>query len=264
MNPAPPSDRRDVTEAAGGSAAISPGPGYDRRYFERAYFDDHPGKRRSHAEVVRRLRAAGLSSGHVLDIGAGAGYLMRALEEGGYQASGLDHADEALLIARARAEAEHRTIDVRLGDVCERIPWPDDSFDAVIMHDVIEHLPDDLAAVNEVKRVLRPGGYALISTMNAGGLLARVLGSRWAFYDDPTHLRPYDLPALVALFGYQGFRVRVWQTYFDLNKAGETTPAFGPLRRLGCVLPGFGLGETALLVVQRPYLETPAWNAKRS
>lgn len=243
---------------------LAPGPGYDRRYFERSYFEDHPGKRRSHAEIVRRLAAAGLKEGRVLDIGAGAGYMLRALEDAGFDGSGMDHAPEALELAEAQARAEGRQFDLQLGDVCSRVPWPDGSFDGVVMHDVIEHLDNDLAAVREVKRVLRPGGIVLISTMNGGGLLARCLGQRWAFYRDPTHVRPYDVPALVALLGYQGFKIRTWDTYFDLNKAGETTALFGPLRHMRLVVPGLGLGESVLVIAQKPLTEVPAWNAKRS
>ncbi len=47
-----------------------------------------------------------------------------------------------------------------------RIPFADDSFDAVTMFDVIEHIPDDAGAMAEVFRVLRPGGVVLISTPN--------------------------------------------------------------------------------------------------
>jgi len=245
------------------SVAIQPGPGYDRRYFERAYFEDHPGKRRSHAFIVRQLAAVGLAAGHVLDVGAGTGYMLRELLAAGYTCAGLDHSAEAIERAQGLEPVQRGDVELQLGDVCARIPWPDESFDAVVLHDVVEHLEDDHGAVRELKRVVRPGGFVIVSTMNAGGLLSRVLGSRWAFYRDPTHVRPYDLPALVALFGYQGFRIKAWDTFFDLNKAGETTRWLAPLRRLGWVVPGFGLGETALLIAQRPLLEVPAWNQSR-
>lgn len=47
-----------------------------------------------------------------------------------------------------------------------RLPFADESFEAVTLFDVLEHVPDDRAAVREVLRVLRPGGVALVSTPN--------------------------------------------------------------------------------------------------
>lgn len=46
------------------------------------------------------------------------------------------------------------------------LPFPDKFFDALTMFDVLEHIPDDKKAINEAKRVLKPGGFLLISTPN--------------------------------------------------------------------------------------------------
>jgi GT2 family glycosyltransferase/SAM-dependent methyltransferase len=52
-----------------------------------------------------------------------------------------------------------------VGDAA-RLPFPDASFDAVTMFDLLEHVPDDRRALAEVRRVLRPGGFLLVSTPN--------------------------------------------------------------------------------------------------
>jgi ubiquinone/menaquinone biosynthesis C-methylase UbiE len=44
------------------------------------------------------------------------------------------------------------------------LPFEDNSFDAITMFDLLEHVPDDAKAIAEAKRVLRPGGYLLVST----------------------------------------------------------------------------------------------------
>lgn len=50
-----------------------------------------------------------------------------------------------------------------LGDV-QRLPFPDDSFDTVLCTEVLEHVPDPWGAVREIRRVLRPGGQALLTS----------------------------------------------------------------------------------------------------
>ena len=50
----------------------------------------------------------------------------------------------------------------QIGDAA-RLPWPNEHFDGVIMNQSLEHIADTTSAVAEVKRVLKPGGYALIT-----------------------------------------------------------------------------------------------------
>jgi len=220
--------------------------GYERAYFQRAYFQDHPGKRRTNRLVVDQLRKAGLESGRVLDVGSGPGYLIRALEEAGYEAAGLDHSEEAL-----RLGAQHVSAEIQLGDVCEHIPWDDGSFDGVVLHDVIEHLTEEDAALVEIRRVLRPGGLVLLSTLNESSVLHKLLGKRWSFYQDPTHVKPWRTASLRALLERHGFEVVYSTTYFDLNKAGETTRWLEPLRRLGWVVHVPRFGESVTVVGRR-------------
>ena len=221
--------------------------GYAKDYYDRAYFADHPGKRRSNAEVVRQLRSSGMTSGPVLDVGVGAGYLLRTLADSGFEVAGMDHAPEALERAAEQTEAE-----LRLGDVCEGIPWPDESFAGVVLHDVIEHLLAPAAALADVRRVLRPGGLVLVSTLNEDSLLHSLLGKRWSYFKDPTHVQMYSVASLVAALESAGLEeLRHW-TYFDLNKAGETTPWLRPLRSLTRVVHVARRGESMSVLARRP------------
>ncbi len=53
-----------------------------------------------------------------------------------------------------------------MGGVCEHLPFPDNTFDVVFSHEVLEHVQDDRAACHEMARVLRPGGRAVIFVPN--------------------------------------------------------------------------------------------------
>lgn len=77
---------------------------------------------------------------------------------------------------------EHHTIDFSW-DLNDRPwPWPDNSFEKVVMHNVLEHLDDQLATLEEIHRITRQGGTVIIS------------GPHWnspGAWIDPTHTRPF-------------------------------------------------------------------------
>lgn len=75
------------------------------------------------------------------------------------------------------------------------IPFPDNSFDSIVTFQVIEHIKDDDLFVREIKRILRPGGIALMTTPNIKMTLTR----------NPWHIREYTADELTSLC----------QKYFD-------------------------------------------------
>ncbi|EOD12044.1 3-demethylubiquinone-9 3-methyltransferase [Emiliania huxleyi CCMP1516] len=106
--------------------------------------------------------------GAYLEVGCGGGIATVALASLGYQMTGIDPAARALDEARAHARARglaDRTV-FAAGDAYDLSAFPDDSFDGVLMADVMEHLLDLPAAVAEVRRVLKPGGVLVFDTIN--------------------------------------------------------------------------------------------------
>jgi SAM-dependent methyltransferase len=108
--------------------------------------------------------AAWLPSGqHLLEIGCSAGYLTHFFQGKATRIVGFDINFPALRTSRRR----NRDNPVICGAV-ENLPFPDSSFDAIVMLEVIEHTGSDVAAVNEIRRVLKPGGTLILSTPNVG------------------------------------------------------------------------------------------------
>lgn len=96
----------------------------------------------------------------VLDFGCGPGTisvgLASAVEPGGFV--GIDMADSQIELARKAADAGgHHNASFQVGDVTD-LAFDDDTFDVVHCHAVLNHVPDTRAALQEAKRVLKPGG----------------------------------------------------------------------------------------------------------
>lgn len=99
----------------------------------------------------------------LLDVGCGAGFSTLMFREAGHDANGLDlHAEERV---EARAFAD---IPYTQGDA-QHLPFPDASFDAVSMYQVLEHVPEPERALREAMRVLRPGGRLFVVGPNLLG-----------------------------------------------------------------------------------------------
>ena len=132
---------------------------YDHEYFlgmEWRYFSG------AHANKVKLfLNFIGKVEGkRVLDIGCGSGLFSYSLKEKGAHVVGGDYSSEAITFARSR----YPGIDFKVGSVYDLSNWPDEHFDIVSVMDVIEHLSDQSAALQQIKRVLKPGGLLVIST----------------------------------------------------------------------------------------------------
>lgn len=98
----------------------------------------------------------------VLDAGCGPGLYAEELVRRGARVTGVDASPEMVELARARVGA-HATF--RVHDLAEHMAWAaDGSFDLAVMALVIHHLDDRVALLREVHRVLRPGGYLVLST----------------------------------------------------------------------------------------------------
>jgi SAM-dependent methyltransferase len=107
-------------------------------------------------------QAAGVrASGRILVDGCGVGSYLVRLAEGASLAAGLDIEVERAL------EAHRKGLDT-LGGAGEYLPFSKDSFDLVLSHEVLEHVQDDGKAIQEIVRVLQPGGRLVLFVPNRG------------------------------------------------------------------------------------------------
>jgi putative flippase GtrA/SAM-dependent methyltransferase len=155
------------------------------------------GRRSIVRSEVERLTRNGRPK--LLDAGCGSGRMLNELED---EASvfGLDANREAVALASARGH------DVKLSKV-EDIPYGAGTFDVVTCLDVLEHTPDDVRSLTELRRVTRVGGH-LVVTVPAYAFL-------WSTHDEVNqHYRRYGRSALRAAARTAGWEV-VRDTYFN-------------------------------------------------
>nr|WP_250152117.1 metalloregulator ArsR/SmtB family transcription factor [Ancylobacter radicis] len=136
-----------------------------------AYFRAHAHEwdaiRRLHApeaqvEAAIKSALSGAPIGALLDLGTGTGRILELFAEQMERGVGIDLSSEMLTVARANLEhAGVRHASVRHGDIYS-LALPRDSFDVVIIHQVLHFLEDAPRALKEAARVLRPGGRLLV------------------------------------------------------------------------------------------------------
>ncbi len=114
--------------------------------------------------LTRQLRLT-LSGLRVLDVGCGGGILSETFAEAGCQVSGIDPASASLEAARAHAAQSGLEIDYQQAGG-EAIPFPPNSFDAVLCCDVLEHVDDLPQVISELARVAKPGAPLFFDTIN--------------------------------------------------------------------------------------------------
>lgn len=131
-----------------------------------------------------------------LEVGCGAGYLLDHLRRAGWSVAGTEAAEEYLRFARGT-----------LGLEASREPPPGRRFGAVLLFDVLSHLPDPAARLAEFRDLLRPGGVLIVETGNAAELDPGRAGPLGA-PEHAGHFTASCLRGLLARLGYRDVRIR--------------------------------------------------------
>lgn len=154
-----------------------------RLYDEPAYFDDGVYGDRSGWSAAMMLqrtwtrgRLAGIRRrrpppGRLLEVGSGYGLFLAAARDAGYAVRGVELSRTGVRVAR-----EELGLDVVEGQLAEA---PTDSADVICFWDTLEHVPDPVLFLREVRTRLAPDGVFALSVPYISSLPGRALGSRW-------------------------------------------------------------------------------------
>jgi len=141
---------------------------------------------RAREEITMALlekHLAGIENPVIGDFGTGTGHMLAPLSRLG-KVYGMESSPEALEYALSKGVAE-----VRRGSLPHEIPYGEGFFDAVLMQDVLEHVPEATAALASVRAAMKPGGVLLLTVPALQGLYC----GRDRFHG---HVLRYDLKTL--------------------------------------------------------------------
>lgn len=138
--------------------------------------------------------------GKLLEVGAGAGFFMKAAERAGWSVAGIEVSGAGVEFAQTELG-----LDVKQ-QAAEEISFDDCLFDVVVMFDVIEHLYAPALALSSICRVLRLGGILVIITPNYNSISRSVLGIDWAVLSPAEHLYYFSESSLKKLLEQNKFK----------------------------------------------------------
>ncbi len=144
----------------------------------------------------------GVSGGKLLDIGAATGFFMSIAKKRGFSVVGVELSDFAAKKGRENG------LDIVTGDLLNT-NFEGESFDVITMFDVLEHVPDPKKLIQEVSRIVRPGGLIIINTPDAESLWAKVLGKRWQLIMPPEHINYFSPQNLSMYLEDVGYEVKI-------------------------------------------------------
>jgi SAM-dependent methyltransferase len=187
-----------------------PALGVQNGQFDLDYFDAR------HAAMLRFIARHHPVRGRLIEVGAGAGFFLKAAERAGWSAAGIEISSEGVEFSTTRLG-----LDVRR-ESAEDLSVPAASCDVVVMFDVIEHLLDPVAALERVRRALRPGGLLVVSTPNLHAVTRLALGAEWAVLSPAEHLYNFSAATLGRLLRRAGFEHVAFERHYDGLGVDET------------------------------------------
>jgi ubiquinone/menaquinone biosynthesis C-methylase UbiE len=178
--------------------------------------------------------------GRVLDVGGGPGRYAIELVKRGYAVSLFDLSSALLAIADQQLKSLHLAVEgLTVGDARDLAAFEDNSFDVLLIMGPLYHLSersDRLLALREARRVLKPGGRAIMTYLNSWGLIRTGLTDFPEHYQDPQFIQ--------SMFREGGLGIWYWSNP-DLAQAELAEAGFQTLVYAGA--EGFAGGMQPII-----------------
>jgi len=137
----------------------------------------------------------------LLDVGSGAGFFLKVVEERGWEVEGVE-------ISKLASDYANEVLGVNVhNSKLEDVKFSSESYDLVTLLDIIEHLTDPLRTLEEIYRVLKSDGLVIVSTPDIGSLSRVFLGKHWSILSPGEHLFNFSTKTLSLMLSKANFKV---------------------------------------------------------
>lgn len=177
----------------------------------------------SEREELETMFLASLPPGRMLEIGCGSGSLLQRLQKLGWQAEGQD-------VDPSAGSFAGDGVLVHFGEL-NALALNSESYDAIVMNHVIEHVHAPVDLLRECYRLTKPGGILVIATPNIDSYGHRIFRDAWSGLDPPRHLRIFSTKSLMHAVGSAGWINQ--KTFTTAARAGGMVATSRDIKRSG-------------------------------
>ena len=164
--------------------------------------------------------------GKLLDIGAAAGYFVKAATDAGWTAEGVEPSRWM-----SKYASSHQHVRVRPGTIHD-YRFQSNSFDVITYWDVLEHVPDPSADLAKASKILKKGGLFIVNYPDFASPPARIFGRRWWFILS-IHLFYFTPDTITKMLQKHGFNILKIQPHFQSLELGYLIYRLRPYSELG-------------------------------
>ena len=170
---------------------------FEREHAQR--FEKERLQRRDYANTRGLLNRLYPQRGSLVEIGSSTGSLLETFRSDGWRILGVEPDRNAARYATTKLGIE------TINSILERAGIPDHSADVVLLLHVIEHVPDPVATLREIYRILKPGGHLIIETPRYDTLMFKLLGRRERSLSCDGHIFFFTTDTLRQTYKKAGF-----------------------------------------------------------
>jgi 2-polyprenyl-6-hydroxyphenyl methylase / 3-demethylubiquinone-9 3-methyltransferase len=164
--------------------------------------------------ITKVLGKGSIAHQQILEVGCGGGLICEQLAQRRAEMVGIDPSQGALAAATAHAQEQGLSQHIHYQQgYAESLPFADGSFSAIVCFDVLEHVRDLKATIEEIARVLAPGGVFVFDTINRTLIARAVLiwygenfpsgGLKPGIHNYHSFIKPVELQNLISACGLQ-------------------------------------------------------------